>query len=919
MSFKADSNPARMVPSVDAESSHPDRRSKSSTLVTTKIIIPPLRKKMVKRGRLLDRLSAGKDRKLIVITGAAGAGKTSLTCQWIAREKPTVAWFSADSMDNDTDLFFRYFLLALGSVSQRLLSILNPIIQDQRKLVSGEIITSVIEALIDEPENVYLVIDDYHLITSREIHDALFYFLSYMPVQMHIIIISRQRMPFSTSHFKVRNQVLEISAWDMKFTEKETEAFFTDVMPINLSPNQMQELGRHTEGWVGGLQLLGLSLHGESDIPDFQILMKKTCYEATNYLISEVVNIQREEVKSFIYATALLDRFNIQVCQEVTGLEEVSPILDHLYRNNLFLIPLDAERGWYRYNHLFSDVIRTQIALGSANLFLTVNKRAAMWFAENGYLEDAFRHAFASNDFDFAADLMENYVHILCERYDNLFCLRWFERLPHNIFMQRPMLKLYECILKIESYELIDIQTFLQDIKGGHPSHLFDRYGKFKKKCCEDILVYLKHVYPHCCDPEVGGIQQLNKALKKISPKNRFIICLIKDVIAVHHLVQGNPVSAKKVLEETMPVVFSSESLWNKIDWFKTMAFAERWQGHLLQSDIVVQKAFQFLERKGLSDSPMKAILYLPMAWIYYFRNDLTKALKYVITAIQYIEPSGYIKDFIEASLAASFIHLACGKMDDAEEYMQKMSWTVKLTGNLNLIALSDAAIARLSMAQGDIKRAEEWSEKRKMVMTQAFSHRFIWESLAQGELFYLKGMYKEASNLLEILRNRCAKRNMLEAVLRIDILQSANFFNLHDYEQAENTLERALSFSEAEGYIRPFSSYRSMITPILSKLMSTMCNAKISSHILSIMQACGINTKGVMVPDGSEKLTPREMEMLMFLAAGLKYKEIADKAFVSLETVKTHIKNVYEKLNVNTRPQAIKRAQEWKIIHKSN
>ena len=885
-----------------------------SMLITTKIRAPLLRSKIVHRTQLVDRISVNQSCRLVLISGMAGSGKTSLVCQWIAQVKPLVAWYSLDSMDDDTDLFFRYLLFALSDLHKGLSSALAPLLQDKRGLLGKEVVASVIEALVDVTEDVYLVIDDYHLITSREIHDALSYFLSHMPPQMHVIFISRKELPFPISHFKVRNQMIEISALDLKFTEKETTAFFTEVMPINLSEDQIHQMGKQTDGWVGGLQLLGLSLQGEEDIHNLKDIMGKTRDEAADYLMNEVIDTQHEDVKTFLYATSLLDRFNIQVCQAVTGLENVSEILDHLYRNNLFLIALDNERIWYRYNHLFADVIRSRIGLMSWNIFCQVHQKAALWFSENGCLEDAFRHAFASEDIEFAADLLEDYVQILFERHDNVYGLRWLGKLPYNIFMQRPLLRLYECILKIESYDLIDIQAFMEDIEK-EPRLTFDRYDSSKKRRCKDLLIYLKYVFPYYRDRENGNMIQLEEALQKISPEDKFITCLIKDAMTVHHLFQGNPASAVDLLKESMPSVFALESLWNKLDCFKSLAFAERWQGHLRQSENVVQKAFRVLDQQKLSDSPMKSILYLPLAWGHYFRNDLDNALECATVAMRYMERTGYLKDFVNASWVISFIHIARNEREKAEQYIKNLSETVRLAGHTNLINLADAVLACLALAQGNFRWALQWADQIQPLSEQPFSYRLTWEGIALGEILYRQGKYREAVNMLEELRSRCVEKNMLETVLSLDLLYAASLYAIDEYPRAKRIIERALSFSETEGYIRQFINYRTILTPLLRKLIGSMCEGKISNHTLKIMQAFGINTNSTVIYNGPESLTAREMEILKFLVAGYKYREIADKTFVSFETVKSHIKNIYDKMNVSSKTQAIELARDWKIL----
>ena len=240
---------------------HPNDR-----LISTKLHIPLLKSRMLPREHLVDRLSAGKDSRLIVILGVAASGKTSLTCQWINKDKLPAAWYSLDKTDNEFDIFFRYFLTALSKVESELASALLPRLQSRRKLSTKEIIPLIIERFTDLSGDIYLILDDYHLITSGEIHDALSYFLNHMPSKMHMVVISRHNIPFSLAHFKVRNQITEISPQDMRFNDKETGKYFAEIIPLKLSTDEVRELARYTEGWVGALQLFGLSLKGKETL-----------------------------------------------------------------------------------------------------------------------------------------------------------------------------------------------------------------------------------------------------------------------------------------------------------------------------------------------------------------------------------------------------------------------------------------------------------------------------------------------------------------------------------------------------------------------------------------------------------------------------------------------------------------------------
>ena len=903
----------------DVTSANPTKR-RIDMLISTKLNIPPLNARMVNRKHLIDRLSTGKDCRLIVISGMAGSGKTCLASQWIKHDRIRAAWYSLDEADNEMDLFFRYLLTSLSSVDNRIAEMVRPLLQYTKRFSGAEIIPFLIEHLNRLPEDIYLVLDDYHLITSREVHGALSYFLHHAPPKTHIVIISRYSIPFSLSHFKVRNQIVEISASDMRFTEKETEQFFEEIIPVKLSVDEVHELARYTEGWVGGLQLFGLSLKGK-DIPaGFSNLMTKIDQETTDYLIDEVINVQSEKAKSFLYATALLDRFNADLAREITGMEEAADILDRIYRNNLFLIPLDTEREWYRYHHLFSKTIRKRAHLSSMERFKQVCCKAALWFAKNGYLEDAFRLAFASDNFEFAADLMEDHLLFIHERYDYASGLRWLAKLPHEIFIQRALLQLHECGQKTESFQLSDIEINLKHIET-LGTLAFERYKGSKKTLCQDLFIYFKYVLRYYYrNPAHADINQLNKAFRMISPENKVFSGYIKVLIALSYILQGNPTLANAALKEASVMIFASKSMWARILWFKFIATVERMQGNLRRSEAILQQAFEFLERKGLSDTPLKFILYLPLAWISYHYNNLDKALEYATIALKYGERVRFARDIIEGNLLLSLIHLANKETEKANQCMQNMQQVSKEIDGPNPSMSPEPWAARLSMIRNDISCVQQWSNQRKLSIDEPFSLCFIHECLTQAELLHRQGRYKETVSILEKLHERCTKRNMMEAVLEIDLLHAATLYALNDRGRAKEIMEQALSFSESEGYIRPFVNYAPMIFPLLNDMAGTDSDRLESSHFRAILSACGMSwdSNPILKRAGqcrNRNLTQREIEILRLMASGYQYKEIARRAFVSFETVKTHAKHIFEKLDVNTRLQAIRRAEDLHLF----
>jgi LuxR family transcriptional regulator, maltose regulon positive regulatory protein len=892
-------------------------------LISTKLTMPPLKARMVERTHLLDRLREGKDRRLIVISGVAGSGKTCLVCQWLIRDQLPVAWYSLDHADNHSDLFLRYLLAALSGIDDPLVSACGKWLNQGKKLVGREVLSHISEYLSELRKDAYLVLDDYHFVSSKEIHGALFSFIDHLPARMHVVVTSRHSLPFSVPHFKMRNQVVEISASDMKFTEGETVRFFTETIPVRLSSDAALIVWRHVEGWVGGLQLFSLSLKGREVPEDLSACLGGFDQDATDYLVDEVISVQSEKVRRFLEVTALLDRFNADLCQEITGMTDSSDILADIYKNNLFLVPLDSARKWFRYHHLLSVAIRGQVAKSNPQALSLVHQKAALWFARKGYLEDAFQHAFASDDLEFAADMLEDYLMDLYDRYEIASFRRWLSMLPEHVFMERTLLRLLACRFDIESIHLLQVKALLDDIDH-RQSEAFARYEGYKRKLCEDQLLVFRAILPFWLEPHKVDPEELEEVLGRISLDKTFLPGMTKVIIGSSYFFRGEMLRASEKAYEATTTVLSSNSLFVTMLWFRLMAGVERWQGHLHGAEAALDKGFSFLRQKGLSDSPLSSILCFEMAWVAYERNDLERALDYLNTALKYLDQAGFSNEIATGYFLRSLILLGRGETEDAGRSAEKIKSMSTSSGESYSVALANAFSARLAIAQGDYEWAERWSERRQLALDEPFSLRFAHECLAVAELHYGRRRFQEAIQVLKQLHDQCESRHMGDLQLDADLLLCAAFDRSEQRRAAKALFERALSFAETEGYVRPFVNRANQLSPVLLDLADDrQTNGRRATHLESIIKAGGFDVnrdhpRRRHRDQGRGGLTAREFEILGLLSEGYKYDEIANKCFISLDTVRTHVKHVFEKLKAKNRTQAIAHATSFGILRYS-
>ena len=886
-------------------------------LIDTKLEMPRPGIKMLRRTHLVERLAAVKNNPLCVITGPAASGKTSLVSQWLVEERRRAAWYSLDEFDNDSDRFFRYFLASLSRLDDALERKLTPVLRRQKRIQGEVIISYILDALKLLPGHSFFVLDDYHMICEDEVHRSLAFFLEHIPPRFHFILISRYEIPFPISRLKVRNKMIQISAPEMKFTDEETALFFTEILPLELSAHQLRELTLCMDGWVGGLLLFGLSFQAKQIPEGVATVMSRACGQTADYMIEEVLNRQPPGTREFLTTTALLDRFNADICKAVTGMADSARILDRTRRDNLFLSPLDDTQSWYRYHHLFSEAVRRHVQTAAPGLFQQVNEKASRWFAQNGYFEDAFHHAFASGDMAFFADMLEDYLMILYERYELASFQRWFNLLPDWMPAERGLLRLYRIRYKVETLDLTDIEAELADIED-HRDDLLGSYCESKKILCNDYLESFKRLLPYWIKPVRVDVQALKADLNCVPRSHRTFASVVSTLIPATYLYQGQINLAGAALKEIAPSIFSSENLLARMAWFRLTAHVERLQGHLHRSESVLGEALGFFHSHGLTGTELTFIPNLLQAWIHYLRNDLERAAESVSAALGYVEESKFLLEIMEGNTLMAAICSAQGNGETAYRYIEKVQLAARTIGTPDLIAIADGGCARLFLRHGEFQKAYDWINQQKSCHTETYSIHYIQERLVFSEMLYARGRYREALPILNSLRTQSMVQGVMEAVLSADILLSAVFYALKDRSGAKAAMKRALPYYLTEGYIRPFAEHRDAIWPVITEIVVSDGGHIQPDDFSDLLQACNVNQKLPRRPlshGGAHGLTPREMEILELLVAGYTYREMAQRSFVSYETVKTHIRHIYAKLKVTSRLEAIRWGEQSGIF----
>ncbi len=425
----------------------------TESLITTKLYIPPTRPELVPRPRLTGQLNDGRYRKLTLISAPAGFGKTTLVTEWLENlrsdsEKEIkienrIAWLSLDEGDNDPSRFLSYIIIALSQAKG-----IDPafgkatlgMLQSPQPPPSDAILTSLINELAEITDNFILVLDDYHLIESQPIHDALTFLLEHLPPQMHLVFVTREDPQLPLARLRSQDRLTELRAADLRFTPSEAAEFLNQVMGLDLSAEDIANLETRTEGWIVGLQMAALSMQGRSDTASFIQAFTGSHHFVLDYLVEEVLQRQTERVRSFLLQTSLLDRLSGSLCDAVTGQEDGRGMLKTLEGGNLFVIPLDDKREWYRYHHLFADVLQVRLMEQQPNQVATLHQHASEWYEQKDIPSLAIHHALAAEDFERAAGLAELAWPAMSGSFQSIEWIGWVKELPDEVVRARPVL-----------------------------------------------------------------------------------------------------------------------------------------------------------------------------------------------------------------------------------------------------------------------------------------------------------------------------------------------------------------------------------------------------------------------------------------------------------------------------------------------
>jgi len=923
--------------------------SMAAPVLATKLYIPPPPPKVVVRTRLIERLNEGLSAggKLTLISAPAGFGKTTLVSEWITGSDRQVAWLSLDKGDSDLTRFLTYLIAALQTVAPNIGEGIMGALQSSQPPPIELLLTALLNDINSIPGDFVLVLDDYHVIDATQVDEALTFLVEHLPPQMHMVITTREDPALPVPRLRARRQLIEFRAADLRFTPSEAAEFLNQVMDLNLSMEEVAVLETHTEGWIAGLQLAALSMRGRQDIPGFIQAFAGDNRYIVDYLVEEVLQRQPQPVRNFLLQTAILDRLSGPLCDAVignhpegTGQEASSARLESLQRGNFFLIPLDDKRHWYRYHHLFADVLRMYLMTEQPDQVPALHRRASEWYEQNGSAADAIHHALAADDFERAADLIERAVPEMRQSRQEATMLGWLQTLPDELFHRRPVLSVYYAGALLLNGKLEGVESRLRDAERWLDTNT-NRSERPEASSAEMVVVDEEEfrrlpgwiaIYRAASALALGDVHDTVKyarqALELVPEEEHLGRGAAAGFLALVYWRSGDLEAAHRSWSDCMARLQKAGYLSDAIGSAISLADIRIAQGRLREAMSTYERGLQLATEQGGLVVRGTADMYVGMSELERERNDLNAATQHLLRSKELGELAGLPQNPYRWRVVMARIRQAQGDLDSALDLLDEAErlYVSDFSPNVRPVA---AWKTRVWIAQGRLEEALSWAREQglsaddDLIYLREFEHIILARILlARYKSDHSDSAIREAIGLLERLLNVAEEGRRTGSAIEILILQALAHHAQGDMSAALLPLQRALTLAEPENYLRMFLDEGSPMAQLVREAAGRGILPDYTGRLLAAFEAEGhrnASESPLPTPPVSqpliEPLSQRELEVLRLFKTELSGPEIARELMIGLSTVRTHTKSIYNKLNVNNRPAAVKRAIELNLI----
>ncbi len=896
-------------------------------ILTTKLYIPPPRPKGVLRPRLLERLNEGLHGKLTLIAAPAGFGKTTLISAWLATGERPAAWLSLDEADSDPTRFLAYFIAALQTIAPHLGEGVLGVLQSPQSPPTESVLTSLLNEIATIPDKFVLVLDDYHVIDAGSpqgaVDQALTFLLERLPPQMHLVITTREDPHLPLARLRARGHMTELRATDLRFTPTEAAGFLNQVMGLNLSMEDVTALEARTEGWIAGLQLAAIALQGHEDATNFIKSFTGKHHFVMDYLLAEVLQQQSARVQTFLLRTSILDRLCGPLCDTVLLDTSASgpETLEYLEQANLFIVPLDHERRWYRYHHLFADLLRQRLGQSlSPGEIKELHIRASEWYEQNDRMPDALHHALKAEAFERAARLAEDLWQSMDLTFQTAAWLGWVKKIPHAVVSVRPTL----CVLIGRTYaDVGDLDASEAYLKNAEHA-LAGRMHQDESKRLPGTIALVRATNAQNQGSLAETVKYAELAIQLTPKENTQLLAQAFITLGMTHWATGDLGASLQAMHVWMKEM---QRLGNQ-EFVVASAFAvadmEVVLGRLREAENSLQQAIQQAGALGPEAETVTAHHHLGLGLLAHEQGDDAAMTQHLQIAADLGQRTPLTNWSHRWSMARAWLQEAAEAWDAALERLNEAG-RVYVKNPVPITQPIEAHKARIYLKQGRLDRAQIWAQERGISVKDEVRYLSEYEHLTLARVRLAEGSFDGVNDLLERLLALAEAQHRTGSVIEILLTQALVDQAQGDRLNAHAALERALQLAEPEGYLRTFVEKSEAMRQLLLDFSSA--NEKqpvhpLHSYVDKILAAFSPPAKVVsksatsnQSPEIIEPLTDRELEILHLIAQGLSNHEIGQRLFLALNTVKGHNRHIFGKLQVQRRTEAIARAREIGLL----
>jgi LuxR family maltose regulon positive regulatory protein len=905
-------------------------------LLETKLHVPRRRRGLVARPRLSERLSRGAESALTLVSAPAGFGKTTLLTEWLAAapaDGRSAGWLSLDQRDNDPALFWTYLVAALKTAANGIGATALSLLQSPQAPTEA-VLATLLNDLDAISNDVVLVLDDYHVIDARKVQDGMTFLLEHLPPQIHLVIASRADPALPLARLRGRGELVEIRAADLRFTPDEAAAYLNGPMGLVLTARDVVALEGRTEGWIAALQLAALSLQGRDDVAAFIAGFAGDDRYIVDYLAEEVLDRQPEHVRHFLLQTSILDRLSGPLCDAVTGQDGGKAKLAELERGNLFLAPLDDRRRWYRYHQLFADVLQAHLLDKQPDDVPDLHRRASAWYEQNGEPSEAIRHALAAYDFGRAADLVELAIPAMRKSRQEAALRAWIKVLPDEVVRVRPVLTVGFAGALVAGGELEGVEDRLRDAE-----RWLDATTGIRERSqapSAEMVVVDDEEFPRlpgtielyraalalARGDVLGTMRHAHRALDLSPEDDHLSRAAPAGLLGLAYWASGDLEAAHSAYADCMAGLRRAGHIADTFGCAIALADIRLAQGRPREAMRTYEQALRRAPEQGGSVLRGTADMYVGISELHRERNDLSAATQNLLRSQELGEHTGLPQNRYRWRVAMARIREAEGDLAGALELLDEAERRY-VSDFFPDVRPVPALRARVWLAHGALGEALGWARERGLSVEDDLSYLREFEHITLARVLLARyttdraeRFIQEATGLLERLLRAAEEGKRSGSVIEILVLQALAHQVRGDVPAALASLQRALTLAEPEGYARIFVDEG---PPMASLLRAVAKQGIASSYVRRLLAAVNKTEDSTPVEQGLiEPLSERELDVLRLLGTDLDGPDIARELIVSLNTMRTHTKNIYAKLGVNNRRAAVRRAAELDLLSRT-